>query len=311
MRARGGPCHRAHNGRLDRGQERIEKGDLGQHDASVEESLARFAEGWKTNDGAALAEFFVDDGSLVNPSASGPMCERRSAPRTPSTSADCCRGRRPPSPSTASALWASTTPSLTPSNRSVAQSRGAPRRPPRARFSSATRQLAVRRRPSQCDTSIHGLHLPSGVQPGPGLDMTAALRLVRPPRGAPTPTPAMDRELLDVAECHFESPVTCSAQVLEQRIVLTHTTSIAPPARRAPTVGNPTINDVSTESGSQLRRGPRRAKHERSRVPVIGQRDHRAEAAGARPHSPALTPPGRRTSESITAAGRCRRATRA
>ena len=35
--------------------------------ASVEEFFTRVADGWKTNDGQALARFFVDEGTLINP----------------------------------------------------------------------------------------------------------------------------------------------------------------------------------------------------------------------------------------------------
>ncbi len=35
--------------------------------AAVDNVPASFADGWKTNDGAALAGFFVEDGTLINP----------------------------------------------------------------------------------------------------------------------------------------------------------------------------------------------------------------------------------------------------
>jgi uncharacterized protein (TIGR02246 family) len=34
---------------------------------TVEEFFRLFADGWKTNDGAAVASFFVEDGTLINP----------------------------------------------------------------------------------------------------------------------------------------------------------------------------------------------------------------------------------------------------
>lgn len=34
---------------------------------AVQEFFQLFADAWKTNDGAALARFFVDDGALINP----------------------------------------------------------------------------------------------------------------------------------------------------------------------------------------------------------------------------------------------------
>ena len=37
------------------------------HVDQIASSLARFCSAWKTNDGAALAGFFTDDGSLINP----------------------------------------------------------------------------------------------------------------------------------------------------------------------------------------------------------------------------------------------------
>jgi ketosteroid isomerase-like protein len=33
----------------------------------IRATLERFADAWQTNDGAAVASFFADDGSLVNP----------------------------------------------------------------------------------------------------------------------------------------------------------------------------------------------------------------------------------------------------
>jgi uncharacterized protein (TIGR02246 family) len=36
-------------------------------DEAVEEFLGLFAAAWKTNDGTAVAGFFVEDGSLINP----------------------------------------------------------------------------------------------------------------------------------------------------------------------------------------------------------------------------------------------------
>ena len=35
--------------------------------AAVEEFFQLFADGWKANDGAAVASFFVEDGALINP----------------------------------------------------------------------------------------------------------------------------------------------------------------------------------------------------------------------------------------------------
>lgn len=40
---------------------------MGQHDNSVATFFEWFAEAWKTNDGAAVAELFTDDGTLINP----------------------------------------------------------------------------------------------------------------------------------------------------------------------------------------------------------------------------------------------------
>ena len=38
-----------------------------QREASIDDFFGRFADCWKTNDGAAVAEFFTDDGTIVNP----------------------------------------------------------------------------------------------------------------------------------------------------------------------------------------------------------------------------------------------------
>jgi uncharacterized protein (TIGR02246 family) len=35
--------------------------------AAVQDFFNLYADGWKTNDGAAVASFFVDDGALINP----------------------------------------------------------------------------------------------------------------------------------------------------------------------------------------------------------------------------------------------------
>lgn len=40
---------------------------MGQDETSVRLFFERFADAWKTNDGAALADFFVSDGTLTNP----------------------------------------------------------------------------------------------------------------------------------------------------------------------------------------------------------------------------------------------------
>ena len=40
---------------------------MSQDRESVEKFLQLFADTWKTNDGAALGDFFVDDGTLINP----------------------------------------------------------------------------------------------------------------------------------------------------------------------------------------------------------------------------------------------------
>lgn len=37
------------------------------HNDSVEAFYGRFSDAWKANDGAALADFFTDDGTLINP----------------------------------------------------------------------------------------------------------------------------------------------------------------------------------------------------------------------------------------------------
>ena len=40
---------------------------MGHDKTAINEFLMRFADSWKTNDGAALAEFFTEDGTLINP----------------------------------------------------------------------------------------------------------------------------------------------------------------------------------------------------------------------------------------------------
>lgn len=40
---------------------------MNQHDPALSEFLRRFADSWKTNDGSALGEYFVEDGTLINP----------------------------------------------------------------------------------------------------------------------------------------------------------------------------------------------------------------------------------------------------
>ena len=40
---------------------------MGQDDSSVGAFLEQFTASWKTNDGAALADYFTDDGTLINP----------------------------------------------------------------------------------------------------------------------------------------------------------------------------------------------------------------------------------------------------
>jgi len=37
------------------------------HDATVEEFFGLFADAWKTNNGASVGRFFVEDGALINP----------------------------------------------------------------------------------------------------------------------------------------------------------------------------------------------------------------------------------------------------
>jgi uncharacterized protein (TIGR02246 family) len=37
------------------------------NEPTVEEFFGRFADAWKTNDGAAVGSFFVEDGALINP----------------------------------------------------------------------------------------------------------------------------------------------------------------------------------------------------------------------------------------------------
>lgn len=40
---------------------------MGEDETSVTRFFESFADTWKTNDGAALADFFTDDGTLINP----------------------------------------------------------------------------------------------------------------------------------------------------------------------------------------------------------------------------------------------------
>jgi uncharacterized protein (TIGR02246 family) len=40
---------------------------MGHTDASIEAFLNQFADCWKSNDASALAAYFVDDGTLINP----------------------------------------------------------------------------------------------------------------------------------------------------------------------------------------------------------------------------------------------------
>jgi uncharacterized protein (TIGR02246 family) len=49
------------------GEDASKEGSMGQDPDTVEEFFSLVADAWKTNDGAAVASYFVEDGSLINP----------------------------------------------------------------------------------------------------------------------------------------------------------------------------------------------------------------------------------------------------